>query len=262
MNLKTFKKLNKADKLDDEVLEKLVTLDYSNWNKSTRIKFFNIYPKAIGYLSEIDQVEFLSKENLKYMSDGLQRRAIIENEDNLKFVSRKIQAESILENHARASTFEFDIQKEIALQYKETLICMPEDSQMRLCKSNDKLLKFASLIVQDKIISDAPNLFKYASMDYRVHLADISTYDLTKLTKDCIRLYTIQNQEYTKEKFEILLDGLYKIKKQRKLIEVLVKYTDINFISNKSLDIFLKCHSNKKFRKIRRSKIWKKVITT
>ena len=64
LNLKTFKKVNKADKQDEDVLKKLVTSNYVSWNQKQRIKFFNIYPKALYYLSEIEQVEFLSKENL------------------------------------------------------------------------------------------------------------------------------------------------------------------------------------------------------
>lgn len=259
LNLKTFKKVNKADKQDEDVLKKLVTSNYSNWNQKQRIKFFNTYPKALGYLSEIEQVEFLSKENLKFLSESLQKRAILENEENLKFVSTKIQAESIIENNARATLFEFDTLKDIVSEYKNVLECLPEHIQIDICKANNKMIRYANMIVQDKVISINPGLFKYATVDYKAHLADISTYDLSKLTKDCIKMYAIQNQEYTKEKFEILLNGLYKIKKQRRLIETLVKYTDINFITNESLEIFLKCHPNRRFRRIRRSKVWRKI---
>ena len=207
----------------------------------------------------MDQVEFFSKENLRYLSEGLQRRAIEESEENLKFVSRKIQAESIIEDNARAALFDIDTLRIIANENKDALICMTENVQIEICEENSKMLRYANVIVQDKVISNAPQLFRFGSVDYKSHLADISTYDLSKMTKDCIRAYTVQNQEYTKEKFEILLHGLYKIKKQRKLIETLVKYTDISFITNESLDIFFKCHSNKKMRKIRRSKAWHKL---
>ena len=227
--------------------------------KKQKIKFFNNYPQARYYLSEIEQVEFLSKENLRYLSEGLQRRAIEESEENLKFVSRKVQAECIIEDNARAALFDTDTLRAIVNENKDVLECMPEVVQIEICEDNNKLLKYANVIVQDKVISDAPHLFKYGSMDYKSHLADISTYDLSKMTKDCIRAYTVQNQEYTQEKFEMLLHGLYKIKKQRKLIETLVKYTDISFITSESLDIFFKCHSNKKMRKIRRSKAWHKL---
>lgn len=262
LTLKTFKKLNRLDRQDANVLQKLVIFDYANWEPEIAQKFFTKYPKALRYLEDEKQKKFINANTLKYLSKEIQIQVINNDEKMLKSASKKVQAEMILKEPARALVFTIAEQKEIALASGVDYIVikyLSKDAQKSICNDNVKLIKYADVIVQDKIIAEDTDLFKYGSQDYRFYLADISTYNMSKITKECIRRYTRESQIYSQEIFEKVLNGLYKIHKQRKLIEVLVKYTDINLVTYESLNIFMKCNANKKIRKFRRSKVWKKV---
>lgn len=255
-----YKKLNKHDKEDADVLRKLVSCDYVNWSHKFASRFFIKTPNALKYLSRQDQEKFLNNTNLKYMSIPVQMSAIDKNESLIKLASKRVQAECIILTPVRASLYTYDEQVDIALNSGiaySVVRHLQQEAQLKLCKKNPKMIAYANEIVQDKVITENPDWFKYASHDYQIVLADITTYNISKITKDCIKRYIRVSETYTKEKFEFLINSFYKIKKQRKLIESIVKYTPVEFVSENSLEIYIKCHPNKKFRKIRRSKLWR-----
>ena len=262
LNYAKYKKLNKKDKKDDAVLGKLVFCDYENWKEKFAIKFFLKNPEGLKFLSKSAQEKFLTKSNLKYMSVQVQLEAIEKDEDLLKLASDRVKTECFVLDPVRTTLYTDEEVCNIVLNsgiaYK-VMRTLKQHIQLKVCMKNPKLLTFANEIVQDKIVTENPDWFKYASYDYKIVLADITTYNISKLTKDCIKRYIRLNQTYSKQKFEILIKAFYKNKKLRYLIEPLVKHTPAEFVSEENMDIYIKCHSNKKYRKIRRNKRWKNI---
>lgn len=261
LTLSEFKHLPLEAQENTEVVEKLIDCCFKDWSKKQRVKFFTKYPMLLRYAPITLQKQYHTTKNFKYLSEYVQNFFIKEEETNVAYASIVVQSQFLYNNPDKYFLFNYATQKKIALNDLNLLKNTSEEVQIDIVKSNFNYLRYAHTNSQDKFVKHNPNYFKYTSLFYQSEVADISTWNLSKLKEDVLKDFILKSPKYDKDMFVKLIENLQSNKKSQKLIYTAVKYSDPSFVSSEILDKFMELNSkNKNCRKFRNSKLWQSIL--
>lgn len=259
LTYKIYKKLNKKQKYNAKVLQKFFNDNFDCWSKDKIKKFFKKNINALYMAPKEIQNEFMSNETLKYLSKDIQLKAVEDDDTNIIYASDEIKIDYFKKHIDKGFLFSNELQKKIVFNNNLLLQYMREDVQLEICKDK-KFIKYASMSIQDKIVNENPKLFIYASNDYKINISNIDSWNMNNITKEALKEYIKLNINYNKETFNNLLNKFYETKKLRQYVITLVRYSNDLFIDKYAIDIYLKCNKGKSYKRLRRSKQWRRVM--